>query len=178
MRAPDQFVMPNMLGTAVTAGRAAFSTASKTTAVRSAHALDTQALCKYLASALPQFEWSESALRLRQFSHGQSNPTYTLETANGETLVLRKQPPGKILRGAHAVDREATVMKALHGVVPVPNVVHFESNAEVIGTPFFLYRYVDGMHVPDSEAASLDATQRASAFRSMADTLATYVFCF
>lgn len=162
-----------MLASAAAVVRAAFSSASKTTEVRSAHALDASALCSYLATSLPQFEWSESALHLRQFSHGQSNPTYTLNTASGETLVLRKQPPGKILRGAHAVDREATVMTALHGVVPVPNVVHYEGDSSILGTPFFLYRYVDGMHVPDSEAAALDPAQRRSVFRSMADTLAT-----
>ncbi len=165
----------DMLSSASAAGRAAFGTSSRTTAVRSAHALDESVLCKYLASALPNFEWSESALRLRQFSHGQSNPTYTLETANGEPMVLRKQPPGKILRGAHAVDREAQVMSALHGVVPVPTVVHFESDASVLGTPFFLYRYVDGIHIPDSEASSLTEAQRSSAFGSMANTLAQYV---
>lgn len=38
--------------------------------------------------------------------------------------VLRKQPPGTLLRGAHAVDREFRIMRALAGHVPVPTVRH------------------------------------------------------
>ena len=57
-----------------------------------------------------------------QFKHGQSNPTYVCSVRDKSTkLVLRKQPPGKLLRGAHAVDREFRVMNALQGsAVPVP----------------------------------------------------------
>lgn len=36
------------------------------------------------------------------FSSGQSNPTFCL-SKNGKKFVLRKKPPGKLLRGAHQV---------------------------------------------------------------------------
>jgi acyl-CoA dehydrogenase family protein 10 len=42
---------------------------------------------------------------IRQFRHGQSNPTYYIQYA-GAQLVLRKKPPGKLLPSAHAVERE------------------------------------------------------------------------
>jgi aminoglycoside phosphotransferase (APT) family kinase protein len=44
---------------------------------------------------------------------GQSNPTFMVTSGDGATYTVRKQPPGKLLPGAHAVDREYQVMKAL-----------------------------------------------------------------
>lgn len=49
---------------------------------------------------------------ITQFTHGQSNPTFIVE-GNGHKLVVRKKPDGKILKGAHAVEREFRVMEAL-----------------------------------------------------------------
>ena len=57
---------------------------------------------------------------VRRLSGGQSNGTFDVRVGD-ERFVLRKQPPGKLLPSAHAVDREYRIMKALgeHGV-PVP----------------------------------------------------------
>ena len=49
---------------------------------------------------------------VEQFKGGQSNPTYKLVTP-GRAYVLRRKPPGKLLPGAHAVDREYRVISAL-----------------------------------------------------------------
>lgn len=44
---------------------------------------------------------------VRQFSHGQSNPTYLIDFGPSfKKYVLRKKPPGKLLPSAHAVERE------------------------------------------------------------------------
>ena len=40
-----------------------------------------------------------------KFKGGQSNPTYRIDTP-GASYVLRRQPFGKLLPSAHAVDRE------------------------------------------------------------------------
>ena len=57
---------------------------------------------------------------MKQFQHGQSNPTYLVQM-DGRKLVLRKKPPGKLLPGAHAIEREFKVMNALGKQgVPVP----------------------------------------------------------
>ena len=59
-------------------------------------------------------------MRVKQFQHGQSNPTYLVQM-DGKSLVLRKKPPGKLLPGAHAIEREHTIMSALGKQgVPVP----------------------------------------------------------
>ena len=47
-----------------------------------------------------------------KFKGGQSNPTYRIDTP-GRSYVLRRQPFGKLLPSAHAVDREYTAMHAL-----------------------------------------------------------------
>ena len=49
-----------------------------------------------------------------KFSGGQSNPTYLLRAVSGE-YVLRRKPPGQLLKSAHAVEREFRVMQALLG---------------------------------------------------------------
>ena len=56
----------------------------------------------YLESACPEVEKINS---YKQFKGGQSNPTYLL-TAESQKYVLRRKPPGKLLKSAHAVDRE------------------------------------------------------------------------
>ena len=57
---------------------------------------------------------------VRQFDGGQSNPTYLMQTAT-DRYVLRRRPPGALLKSAHAVDREFRVMSALAAQgFPVP----------------------------------------------------------
>ena len=62
-------------------------------------------------------------MTLRQFQHGQSNPTYLIRSGDRK-IVLRKKPPGKLLPGAHAIEREYRVMEALSKYdVPVPTLL-------------------------------------------------------
>jgi len=82
--------------------------------------------------------------RLEKFKGGQSNPTYKLTAASG-TYVLRRQPPGRLLRSAHAVDREFRVMAALAGTdVPVPELHGLCESRDVIGSMFYVMEYCDG----------------------------------
>nr|WP_229805137.1 phosphotransferase family protein [Alteromonas halophila] len=79
-----------------------------------------------------------------KFSGGQSNPTFLLTTTNG-LYVLRRQPPGKLLKSAHAVDREYRVMAALKSSdVPVPRVIHLCKDTDVLGSMFYIMEYVEG----------------------------------
>ena len=78
-------------------------------------------LNSYLESACPEVERINS---YKQFKGGQSNPTYFL-TAESQKYVLRRKPPGKLLKSAHAVDREYKVITALeHTPVPTPKTYH------------------------------------------------------
>lgn len=82
--------------------------------------------------------------RLEKFKGGQSNPTYKLSAASG-TYVLRRQPPGKLLKSAHAVDREFRVMAALAGTdVPVPRLHGLCESRDVIGSMFYVMEHCEG----------------------------------
>lgn len=84
------------------------------TEVRGGHQLDVAALTSHLAAQ--GLSWFEGPLKVQQFGHGQSNPSYLCRCANGagRAFVLRKQPPGDIIsKTAHRVDREYQMMAAL-----------------------------------------------------------------
>jgi aminoglycoside phosphotransferase (APT) family kinase protein len=103
--------------------------------------IDGDALARYLRGRLHGLG---GELRVRQFRGGQSNPTYLLESG-GRHWVLRKKPPGTLLRTAHMVDREYRVFSALaDSAVPVPRPELFCADASVIGTEFFIMEYVSG----------------------------------
>ena len=71
-------------------------------------------------------------------------PTYHLRFG-GQELVLRKKPPGRLLRGAHMIEREYQVMKALGTAgVPVPECLALCEDESVCGTPFYIMRYIHG----------------------------------
>ena len=96
--------------------------------------LDIDKLCDYLQSTLP---WFKGPLAADKFSGGQSNPTFRIDAASG-TYVLRKQPPGRLLKSAHAVDREFKVMHALaNSEVPVPEMHHLCEDTDILGSMFF-----------------------------------------
>lgn len=103
---------------------------------------------------------------------GQSNPTCFVEFA-GRQMVLRKQPAGPILRGAHAIDREFRVMTALVPTgIPVPRPILYHEDASVVGTPFYLMERLFGRVFHDCSLPGLEPAERRAIYFSMADTLA------
>jgi len=75
---------------------------------------------------------------------GRSNLTYRLDMA-AAPIVLRRPPLGHVLPTAHDMSREYRVLSALRATdVPVPRVLASCTDAEVIGVPFYLMRFVDG----------------------------------
>lgn len=103
---------------------------------------------------------------------GQSNPTYFLDHGQ-DRLVLRKQPPGALLPSAHAIDREFRVQRALAGTsVPVPEVLVYCEDREVIGTPFYLMASVEGRVFHDARLPGVAPQDRRAMYASLAWTLA------
>ena len=80
-----------------------------------AHTLDLKALEAWMRAHVDDFSGS---LQAEKFAGGQSNPTFKL-TAGDQRYVLRRKPPGELLKSAHAVDREFKVISALEAS-PVP----------------------------------------------------------
>ena len=95
----------------------------------STQTLDTKKLGDYLAAHIPGFTGPITA---EKFPGGQSNPTFKLTTGD-RAYVLRRKPPGELLKSAHAVDREYRVIKALQDTdVAVPRVYHLCEDDDVI----------------------------------------------
>lgn len=128
---------------------------------------DPARLDAFLRAAIPDLR---GPMRLERVSGGQSNPTFFL-TVGERRLVLRKKPAGPTLPSAHAVDREARVISALAGSgVPVPEVVLFHPDPDVIGTPFYLMERVEGRVFPTADLPG--AADRGAMYASYAAAMA------
>lgn len=138
-------------------------------AVRPGFELDPDALLGWMdAHVAPQ----PGPPRVSQFSGGQSNPTYRIET-DGAAFVLRRKPPGPLLKGAHDVLREARVMKALGDAgFPVPRILGVCEDPAVLGTAFYLMEHVEGRIVWDPAMDLHAPSERMAVFDAMNATLA------
>ena len=131
--------------------------------------IDPVALQAYLTAHLPGFS---GPLTFEKTPTGQSNPTFVLTAASGR-YVLRRKPPGALLKSAHAIEREFRVMKALAGSdVPVPAMLHLCEDDTVLGTPFFVMEHVSGSTFNDQRCEGVSTTIRARIFDEMNATLA------
>lgn len=138
-------------------------------AVMPAAAIDAAQLSRYLTAALPGFK---GPLDVRQYQGGQSNFTYLLTTPD-RRYVLRRRPPGVLLKSAHAVDREFRVLGALAGsAVPVPEPLLYCADESVLGSAFYVMRHVAGRTFWDCRMPDLTADERAAVFDAANQTLA------
>jgi aminoglycoside phosphotransferase (APT) family kinase protein len=103
--------------------------------------LDLERLGSWLETSVPSFHGLQGATRL---VGGNSNPIWRLDAVSGR-YILRTQPAGQLLKSAHALDREARVLAALHGTaVPVARLHVLCNDLDVIGVQFYLMDFVDG----------------------------------
>ena len=103
--------------------------------------LDEAKLLAYLEANVDGFV---GPISVSKFAGGQSNPTFKIEASSG-SYVLRRKPPGELLKSAHAVDREYRVIKALaDSDVPVAKVYHLCEDREIIGSMFYLMEFCEG----------------------------------
>lgn len=111
-------------------------------------------------------------MRLERIGGGQSNPTYFVNFDNRE-MVLRKQPAANILPSAHAIDREYRVMQALRASdLPVPEMILYHEDRELLGTPFYLMERLQGRVFPNSELPGMKPGERKAIYLAMAETMA------
>jgi len=130
---------------------------------------------------------------VRQFGHGQSNPTYLVtDGRTGARVVLRKQPPGRLLHSAHAVDREFRLLSALSAAaaaaagLPVPTPLAFSrdgagldgrragknASSPTPGAQFYVMSFAPGRVYLDPRMPGEPARRRAGAYAAMAEALA------
>ncbi len=107
-----------------------------------------------------------------KFSGGQSNPTFLIKGAS-RSVVVRRKPPGKLLKSAHAVDREFRVQKALAGSdVPVADVYALCEDTAVVGSSFYVMEHVAGRVFDDPRLDSITQPERRSFIKEMGRVLA------
>ncbi len=131
--------------------------------------LDTAAVARWVDGRLPGFD---GPIEAQKFEGGQSNPTFRLKTGAGN-YVLRRKPPGALLKSAHAVDREFRVQKALAGTeVPVAPVHLLCEEDAVIGSAFYIMDEVPGRNFNDPRLPELRAEERGALVDEMNRVLA------
>jgi len=132
--------------------------------VREAHRFDEARLEQWLDRNVEGFR---GPLTVEQFKGGQSNPTYKLITPS-RAYVLRRKPPGQLLKGAHAVEREARVLSALQPTgFPVARVHGLCIDESVIGSWFFVMDMVEGRIFWDATFPDVTRAGRAAYFDAM-----------
>jgi aminoglycoside phosphotransferase (APT) family kinase protein len=140
-----------------------------TAEVREAHRFDVASLEAWMEANVEDFA---GPLSVEQFKGGQSNPTYKLVTP-ARAYVLRRKPPGKLLPGAHAVDREYCVISALGAQgFPVARAYGLCLDEAVIGTQFYVMEMVEGRIFWDPTFAEVPREDRPLYFDAMNETIA------
>ena len=129
--------------------------------------LNKQCLELYMSDNVAGFCGKISQIRI--FIHAHSNPTYYILAHDGSEYVLRRRPPNKaytrllladdenkstvkeehVFLSQHAIEREYRVLKALYMNeskcgIPVPRPYCLCLDSSVIGSPFFIMKYVRG----------------------------------
>jgi aminoglycoside phosphotransferase (APT) family kinase protein len=140
-----------------------------TTGVREGYRFDEARLAHWMKSHVEGFA---RPLTVEQFKGGQSNPTYKLVTPS-RSYVLRRKPPGLLLKGAHAVEREARVLSALGPAgFPVAHIHGLCTDDDIIGSWFFVMAMVEGRIFWDATFPEVGRDDRADYFDAMNATIA------
>jgi aminoglycoside phosphotransferase (APT) family kinase protein len=126
-------------------------------------------LCAYL----DDLGFGSGPLEWERVGDGQSNVTYRLRR-RGSEFVLRRGPRPPHPPSTHDMVREANIQRILRaeGVV-VPEILAICEDPDVIGVPFYLMGWLDGVVITDQVPAALDTpTQRGAVSRQLVAELA------
>src|SRR5262245_59900620 len=131
--------------------------------VEERHKLDEAALDAWLTVNV---EGYAGPLTVNQFKARQTKPPYQLVTPQRK-YVLRKQPGGKLLPSAHAVDREFRVISALYPTgFPVARPYALCSDDSVLGAMFYVMEMVEGRVLWDGSLPELDNAGRRALYEN------------
>jgi aminoglycoside phosphotransferase (APT) family kinase protein len=132
--------------------------------------VDLTALAGWLDAAHPGLRRGE--LSGEVIAGGKSNLTYRI-TDGSSTWALRRPPLAHVLPTAHDMVREFRVISALADTsVPVARAVALCTDPAVLGAPFYLMGFVDGLVFDRPDAlARLDPPAARTACEQLVDTL-------
>lgn len=113
-------------------------------------------------------------VRAELIAGGRSNLTYALIGADDNRVVVRRPPFEGVLQTAHDVSREWRFIQALGATgVPVADPLALAETPALLGVPFYVMSYVDGIVPHDAWAAeALSFEARTVATASLIDTMA------
>jgi aminoglycoside phosphotransferase (APT) family kinase protein len=151
--------------------------------------LDLARLGDFLRRQAPELAGGElhagGALKAEVIVGGKSNLTYIVEFVGTSgtsgtsgtgacRLVLRRPPLGHVMATAHDMSREYRVLRALeHSTVPVPRALVYCADPDVIGAPFYLMSYVDGVvYRGPQQMGELPAARCQAVVNNLIDVLA------
>lgn len=135
--------------------------------------VDTEALGRYLAEALPGPD-ADAPIQVERIRGGHSNETFYI-TRGRDQWALRRPPRGPLLPTAHDVAREYRVLRGLERTnVPIPRPLLLCDDTTVIGAPFYLMERVQGVVIRATlpPAFAVDVATRASLSYQVIDCLA------
>jgi aminoglycoside phosphotransferase (APT) family kinase protein len=132
--------------------------------------VDFAALTKWLDSEHPGLRAGPVSGEL--IAGGKSNLTYRI-TDGASVWALRRPPLAHVLPSAHDMGREFRVISALGGTdVPVARAIALCPDPEVLGAPFYLMSFVDGVVFDQAERlAALTPELARRACEELVDTL-------
>ena len=131
--------------------------------------LDKIHLASYLENHIDGFQ---GPVAVEKFAGGQSNPTFLLTAGSGQ-YVLRRKPPGQLLKSAHAVDREYSVLQALKNTsVPLADPHCLCEDDSVIGSMFYVMSYEAGRTFWNPALPELSYEKRTPIFGELIRVLA------
>ena len=132
--------------------------------------VDIAALVAYMRTHVEGFgNKSASELQIEQFKGGQSNPTFKL-TAGDQRYVLRTKPApaAKLLKSAHAIDREFRVMDALSKAgFPAARQYALCDDESVIGRAFYIMEFIEGRVLWEQSLPGLSPSERGAIYDEM-----------
>jgi aminoglycoside phosphotransferase (APT) family kinase protein len=124
-----------------------------------------------LASYLDEHFGDRAPVDIHRHQAGHSNETFIVRRA-GRTFVLRRPPRGPFLPSAHDVGREFTVLAALASTsVRTPAVFLHCTDESVIGAPFYLMEFVDGVVIRSDLPEMFGAPERPRIAEELVDAL-------
>ena len=133
-------------------------------------AVPADALQQWIDANVPG---ARGPVTISHLSGGSSNLTFRVRDDIND-WVLRRPPVGAFLATANDMGREFRVQQGLAGsAVPVAQTVALCDDPEIIGAPFYLMEFVDGIVYSDADAvAHLDPGQALAATDELIDVLA------
>ncbi len=128
--------------------------------------VDLGALADYMHQHVDGFAGDIS---IEQFKGGQSNPTFKL-TAGDQRYVLRTKPApaAKLLKSAHAIDREFRVMDALSKAgFPAARQYALCEDESVIGRAFYIMEFIEGRVFWEQSLPGMSNDERGAIYDEM-----------